>query len=145
MNVNKNKIELEIILISTYSKIVLDILKRHKNLSVNKTLLFSYLAKKKKFINGNVYTASNRNDLVLKCISQISGLYNDYCDNIKYIISAIHLLIINEKVAVVNGEELIYIETNEIIIEEKSFLNSAINESKNYSDRQFLKEVVRNV
>lgn len=141
---NKNKIELDIILTSTYGEIVLDILKMHKNLSLNKTLVFAYLIKKRKFINANVYSALNKNDLVLKCISQLAGLYNDYCENIKYIISAVHLLIINGKIAI-NLGELIYIETREIIIEEKSFINSAILESKKYSDRQFLKEVVGNV
>lgn len=140
----KNKIELDIILISTYSKIVLDILKIHKNLSVNKTLVFSYLIKKRKFMNSNIYNASNRNDVVLKCLSQLSGLYNDYCENLKYIISAVHLLIVNDKISL-NLGELIYIETDEIIIKEKSFMNRAIQESKSYSDRQFLKEVISNV
>ncbi len=141
---NKNKIELDIILTSTYSDIILDILKKHRNLSVNKTIVFAYLIKKRKFINANIYTALNKNDLVLKCISQISGLYSDYCENLKYIISAVHLLIINDKLAL-NLGELICIETNEIIIEEKSFIYSAIHESKKFSDRQFLKEVVRSV
>ncbi|MBU2702938.1 hypothetical protein Ga0466249_004073 [Sporomusaceae bacterium BoRhaA] len=141
---SKNKVELDIVLTSTYTEIVLNILKIHKNLSVNKTLVFAYLIKKRKFINADVYTAANKNDLVLKCISQLSGLYNDYCENLKYIVSAIHLLIVNKKLSV-NLDELIYIETSEIIIEEKSFINSAIHESKKYSDRQFLKEVVRSV
>jgi hypothetical protein len=141
---NKNKLELDIILTSTYTEIVLDILKIHKNLSVNKILVFAYLIKKRKFINSNVYTASNKNDVVLKCLSQLSGHYNDYCKNLKYIISAVHLLIINDKLCI-NLGELIYIETEEIITKEKSFINNAIHESKNYSDRQFLKEVVRNV
>jgi len=144
--VNKSKIdlELEVILTSTYSEIVLNVLKIHKNLSVIKTMVFAFLIKKRKFINANVYSASNKNDLVLKCISQLSGLYKDYCENLKYIISAIHLLIVNGKLAY-NLGELMYVETSEIIIEEKSFINNAIRESKNYSDRQFLKEVVRNV
>ncbi|HBV97562.1 MAG: hypothetical protein JL50_04055 [Peptococcaceae bacterium BICA1-7] len=141
---NKNIIELDIILTSTYFKIVLDILKVHKNLSINKTLVFSYLIKKRQFMNSNIYNTQNKNDLVLKYISQLSGLYNDYCKNIKYIISAIHLLITSNKLSLHLGE-LIYIETGELTVKEKSFINNAIQESKNYSDRQFLKEVIRNV
>lgn len=141
---DKNIIELDIIITSTYCEIILDILKVHKNLSVNKILVFSYLIKKRKFMNSNIYNALNKNDLVLKCISQMCGLYSDYCKNIKHIISAIHLLIANNKLSVHFGE-LIYLETVEIVIEEKSFINNAIRESKNYSDRQFLKEVIRNV
>jgi len=138
---NKNKIELDIILTSTYAEIVFTILKTHKNLSVNKTLVFAYLIKKRKFINNEVYIASNKNDLILKCISQLSGIFDDYCKNLKYIISAIHLLIINKKISI-HLDELIYIEKHEIIIREKSFVNKTIEESKQYSDRQFLKEVI---
>lgn len=141
---NKNKIELELILTSAYNKIIMDILKTHKNLSVNKTLVFAYLIKKRRFFDFDIYNASNKNDVVLKCISQLSGLYKDYCDNIKYIISAIHLLIINNKIAFHIGE-LIYLETSELFQMENSFINRAISESKQYSDRQFLKEVIRNV
>lgn len=141
---NKNIYEMEILLLSTYSDIVLDILKKHKNLSVNKLVTFSYLIKKNKFMNSNIYNTSNKNDLVLKCLSQLSGLFDDYCENIKYIIGAIHLLVENKKISEVSGE-LIYKETSEIVIEEKSFINIAIKESKKYSDEQFLKEVVRNV
>lgn len=141
---NKNQLELEIILTGTYSKIIMDILMVHKNLSVNKTLVFAYLTKKKRFLNSNIYNASNKKDVVLKSLSQLTGLYDDYCDNIKFIISAIHLLLLNNKLVFSLGE-LIYIENNEIVTEEKSFINSAIHESKSYSDRQFLKEVISNV
>lgn len=141
---NKNFYEMEILLLSTYSEIVLDILKKHKNLSVTKIVTFSYLIKKNKFMNSSIYNTSNKNDVVLKCLSMLSGLFDDYCENIKYIIGAIHLLVENKKISEVSGE-LLYKETSEIVIEEKSFINIAIRESKKYSDEQFLKEVVRNV
>lgn len=141
---SRNQTELELILTSTYVKIVIDILKTHKNLSVNKTLVFAYLIKKRTFCDFDIYNALNKNDVVLKCISQLSGLYKDYCDNIKYIISSIHLLVISKKLEFQAGE-LIYLETNELFQIENSFINRAISESKKYSDRQFLKEVIRNV
>ena len=43
------ELEAETIQISIYTNIVLNILKTHGELSVNKTLLFSYLVKKEKF------------------------------------------------------------------------------------------------
>ncbi|WP_421379586.1 hypothetical protein ACOJQI_15835 [Bacillus salacetis] len=141
---NKNIYEMEIILLSTYCDIALDILKKHKNLSVNKVITFSYIIKKNKYMNSSIYNASNKNDLVLKCLSQLNGLFDDYCENIQYIIGAIHLLIENKKISEVLGE-LIYIETSEIVIVDNSFINNAIKESKKYSDKQFLKEVVRSV
>lgn len=136
--------ELEIILISKYTEIILNILETHKKLSVNKTLVFSYLIKKNNFYNSNIYNVRNTKNTVLKCISQLSGLYNDYCENLKYIISAIHLLIINNKISL-NSGNLIYLGITESSENKKSFINLAIKESQNYSDRQFLKEVVKNV
>ncbi|PGR66391.1 hypothetical protein [Bacillus cereus] len=140
----KNMYELEIIMLSTYCDIVLEILKTHKRLSVNKVMTFAYLIKKNKFMRSNIYNASNKNDLVLKCLSQLSGLFDDYCANIKYIIAAIHLLVENREIFEDSGE-LVCKEINQVVEEEKSFINLAIKESYKYSDEQFLKEVVRNV
>ncbi|MDM5336368.1 hypothetical protein QUF84_03860 [Fictibacillus enclensis] len=135
--------ELEIILLSTYCNILVDILKRHKSLSLIKTITFSYLLKKNKYMKSSVYTTSNKNDVVLKCLSLLSGLFKDYNDNIPYIIKAIHLLI-DSKVLTEESGELIYSE--QVVTEvESSFIHLAIKESKRYSDMQFLKEVVKNV
>ena len=73
---------------------------------------------------------------VVKAISQISGNYTDYCKNIPYIIEAIHLLIQNGDI-LVNNSMLLCSEKN--IGKEKytnKFLQNAINESYNFSDRQ---------
>lgn len=136
--------ELEIILVSKYTEIILNILKMHKNLSVNKMLVFSYLMKKNNFYNCDIYSSRNTKDTVLKCISQLSGLYNDYCENLKYIISAMHLLIINDKISI-NCGDLNYRGIEKTNEKNKSFINKAIEGSRHYSDRQFLKEVVKNV
>ena len=50
----KLELEAEIIQVSIYMNIVLNILKKHGKLSVNKILLFSYLVKKEKFRLGKV-------------------------------------------------------------------------------------------
>ena len=83
--------------------------------------------------------------LKLKAISQVSGNYADYCKNIPYIIEAIHLLLENGDI-LLNNSTLLCKENN--IGKEKysnKFLQNAINESYNFSDRQFLKEILSNV
>lgn len=141
---NKNQIELEIILTSTYCNVIMDVLKNHKSLSVNKMLVFSYLIKKRKYLNSSIYYTSNKKDVTLKGLSQLTGLFDDYLDNIKYIIRAIHLLVTKEKI-IHNSGELIYIEIGEVYIKEPTFIDNVIRDSQKYSDRQFLKEVISNV
>ncbi len=141
---DKIKLELEIILVAKYCEILKEILKHHKNLSLNKILVFSFLIKKRNFNNKDVYSAKNKHDLVLKSISLLAGAYDDYCREIKYIIEAIDLLIKNNKIFIEEGI-LCYVETGEKVKKNNSFINKAIEESKEYSDRQFLKEVIESV
>ena len=79
------EIEVETIQISMYTNIILNMLRKHKEMSVTKTLLFSYLIKKEKFRLGKVYTAKNTQDVLCKAISLLSGEYVEYCENIKFI------------------------------------------------------------
>lgn len=139
------EMQMELIMISSYCDIIYKILSEHKNLTVNKIMVFSYLVKKEKYIHKNIYTAHNKNDVILKCLSQLSGVFNDYCENIRYITIAIHLLITSNRI-LINGTELMW--PSNMAIEkwdESPFMKKAIEESKTYSDRQFLKEVMYNV
>lgn len=141
------ELEAETIQISIYTNIILNILNKHKQLSVNKMVFFSYLIKKEKFRLGKIYTANNTQDIICKAISLISGEYVEYCQSINFILKAIHLLIINEKVELkgymlseINGQK---VEKN--LYQESPFIKKAIEESKKISDRQFMKEVISNV
>ncbi len=141
------KLEAEILQISIYTNIVLNILKKHKELSLNKMICFSYLIKKEKFRAGKIYAANNTKDVVYKAVSMLSGEYIEYCDNIKFILKAIHLLIENKKIEL-NGYVLCWIndtETRKSLYQESLFIEKAIEESKRMSDRQFMKEVTANV
>lgn len=141
------ELEAETIQISIYTNIILNILKTHQELSVNKTLLFSYLIKKEKFRFEKVYNANNTRDSVYKAISLISGEYAEYCENIKFILKAIHLLIIDEKIEL-NGYLLSWTNGQEVkksLYQESLFIKKAIEESKKMSERQFMKEVTSNV
>ena len=53
------ELEAETIQISIYTNIVLNILKRHKELSINKMVFFSYIIKKDNFRLCKIYTAPN--------------------------------------------------------------------------------------
>ena len=142
---NRNKLKTEVLLVSKYCLILKQILGVHKQLSVNKTLFFAYLLKNEDNYYSLIFNANNSNDLVVKAISQVSGNYADYCKNIPYIIEAIHLLLENGDI-LLNNSTLLCNENN--IGKEKysnKFLQNAINESYNFSDRQFLKEILSNV
>ena len=143
----KLELEAEIIQVSMYMNIVLNILKKHGKLSVNKILLFSYLVKKEKFRLGKVYAANNTQDIVCKAISLLSGEYEEYCGNVRFILKAIHLLIIAQKIEL-NDSFLSLTDEQSVeenIYQESPFLEKAIEESKTMSERQFMKEVTFNV
>lgn len=140
-------LEIETMQISIYTNIILHLLYKHRELSINKIILFSYLVKKEKFRISKIYTANNSQDIVCKAVSLMSGEFEEYCRNTKYIIKTIHLLILSNKVSL-NRNFLSLNEDDEIgkeIYVESAFINKAIEESKNMSDRQFLKEVISNV
>ena len=110
-------------------------------------MLFSYLVKKEKFRLGKVYTAQNTQDLVCKAVSLISGEYMEYCENVKFILKAVHLLFINSKVKMEGS--LLYLsdesDVKKSLYQESPFIENAIEVSKKMSDRQFMKEVIANV
>ena len=136
--------EAEAIQISIYCEIIMQMLKKHKELSVIKMLVFSYLIKGQKFIPNSIYTAQ---DLIYKGLSLLAGDYIGFCDSIGYIIKAIHLLIQKN---LINLENNIIIEIpNEELgksaYEESLFLEKVIEASKRMSDKQFMREVMYNV
>ncbi|RFU67476.1 hypothetical protein D0469_14570 [Peribacillus saganii] len=137
------KLEAETIQISIYCEIILRILSNHKHLSVNKMLVFAYLIKKDRFIPRKIYNGNNTQDIIYKCISMLSGDYREYCNNIEFILKAIHLL---------NKNKLVLIENNILqsctesiidlpIYEESMFLEKAIKASQKMTEKQFMKEV----
>lgn len=141
------ELEAEVIQISMYMDIILNILKKHKELSICKTMLFSYLIKKEVFRLGKIYTAGNTQDIVYKAISLLSGEYEEYCENIEFVLKSIHLLKLNNKVKL-NGCILCLVDDIELksnIYLESPFIGKAIEASKRMTDRQFMREVMANV
>lgn len=141
----KNKVLAEAIILSGYCDIILGILQKHKQLSINKTLVFSYLIKKNKFNEKEIYSANNSKDILLKCISKLSGAFEDYCNSIEYIFKAIHLLIQNGDLLIEDDILNYNSKNNKTIYMENNFIAKSINVSGKMTDRQFLKEVIHNV
>lgn len=142
---SKNMILAEAVIISRYCDIILGILQKHSNLSVNKILVFSFLIKKNTFTDKEVYSAKNSRDIILKCISKLSGAFEDYCNEIEYILKAIHLLIQNGDLIFENEQIRCTSKSNKSIFVESKFIEKCIIESNKMTDRQFLKEVMHNV
>ena len=142
---NKNELKTEVLLVSKYCYLITLILKAHKQLSVNKMIFFAYLLKNDNNYYKALYNANTDNDIVIKAILQISGNYTEYCKNIRYIIEAIHLLVENNDIILHNSILMCKYEGNLDDVYDNKFIKKAIDESDNFSDRQFLKEVLSNV
>lgn len=142
---SKNKILAEAIMISRYCDIILGILQRHRQLSINKTSIFSFLIKRNRFTDKEIYSVNNSKDILLKCISKLSGAFEDYCNEIEYIFKAIHLLIQNGDLTIEEEQIRYNSKSNISIYAENKFIEKCIKESHKMTDRQFLKEVMHNV
>lgn len=141
------EIEMELIQIGIYCNIISDLINKYEQLSIIKISVFAYLIKKNKFIPNKVYTANNTQDIISKCISLLSGDYEEYCKSMKYIIKSMDILISANKLCVKN-DLLIRNENTRVeksIYVRDAFLENTIKSSNKISDRQFLKEVIQNV
>lgn len=136
--------ESEILQISHYSEIIIQILCMHKVLSLIKLITFAYIIKNGKY---NLYSSNSSRELTYRSLSLLSGNYNDFVHNIKPILKSIHILISCKRIAMENSivKLINYKSVLNQIYEETSFIYKAINDSKRMSDRQFLKEVICNV
>lgn len=143
----KIDLEIEAIQIAIYINIVQNLLHKHQELSLNKTLTFSYLIKAERFSSGQIYNSNTTHDIVCKAISMISGEYEEYCNSVKYILKAIHILIKCRKIMMIGS--MLYASkdmcVDKAIYEESAFMKLAIEASKRMTDRQFLKEVTASV
>lgn len=141
------ELEAEAVQVSIYANIIPNVLKKHKVLSVSKMTFFAYAIKKEKYRLGKIYAANNTQDVVSKAISLLAGEYIEYCENIEFVLKAMHLLM--ECKWIKMEGVLLYLEdgidVEKSIYEESPFIEKAIEMSKSMSDRQFMKEVIANV
>ncbi|PDJ96212.1 hypothetical protein AKG26_13355 [Listeria monocytogenes] len=73
----------------------------------------------------------------------MTGKYEDFIQNIKYIVKALDILICNQ--IIYSENDLIYSNIQGQSPEPTDFLSRVIKESFLYTDRQFMKEVIHNV
>lgn len=136
--------ESEILQISHYTEIIIQILCLHNVLSLIKLITFAYIIKNEKY---DLYNSKNSKELAYRSLSLLSGNYNDFINNIRPILKSIDILVSNKRIELENSivKLIHYKSVLNQIYEKESFIYKAINDSKKMSDRQFLKEVITNV
>ncbi len=143
---NSLELKQEAIVISEYCFAIQRILATVNELSLIKLYTFTYIYNKNSFNKWSIYSGLDTSDVVYKCLSCMSGLFDDYCKNLKYIIYALDLLIKSDFVVLKDG----YISKTDNNVEKPTSvyytnLIKAVSESVIFTDAQFLKEVIRNV
>ncbi len=135
-------LQIEATQISIYCDIIKNLLLKSRSMSIIKVLSISFIIKKRQYLKGSIYRGNNRTDLVLKLLSQASGLFDDMCEQMPYIFQAADLLV-KDSICEVHEGEIIYIATDhQKAVDYDVFTEAAIQESKSYTDRQFLREVI---
>lgn len=142
-----NSVKFEAYQIGVYCDTVYMILKHHRDLSIAKLTFFVYAINKERFFNRDVYSAKNTNDILSKEISIINGDFVGYANAIIYILKAIHILTEVEIIKVECGvahllnDNYGFVKCNA----ESKFVYNVIEESKSWSDKRFMREVLHNV
>lgn len=140
----KIEVDAEILQMSLYCEFIIQILSLHKQLSLIKLIVFSFIVKNK---NKCVYTSRDTNEITYKCLSILSGQYQNFLEDIPIIIKSIHLLNKNNRISIENSivtPVQVVFATNQIY-DKNDFLYKAISESKYIPDKHFMKEVINNV
>ena len=143
-NESKSLLDLEIEAVQTsiYYDIIKKIIMRHRSISIIKISVFGFVIKKRQCCDGSIYSGHDSTDLVLKFLSQASGLFEELCNQFSYILQAIDLLVKDGICEVHEGELICLSSVDNILNYFDAFTEKAILESKLYSDRQFLREVI---
>lgn len=143
----KINLESEALQISIYCNAIMNILNEHKKLSLAKVVIFSYLVKRNRLKSQQIYDGRHSTDLMYKSLSLLIGNFEEFSNSVGYILKSIHIL--NEKSLILLEQNFIKLGTEQYeykeIYNESSFLKKTIEECKNISDKQFLKEVLSSV
>lgn len=135
-------LQAEALQLSMYCKIIKDILIKYRSISIIKLVVFSFIIKKHESLQVECFSAKNSTDLVLKALAQIAGRYDELESQLPHIFQAIDLLIKNGICDLHTTEVMCLLPESTTHQLMKGFIFSAIEESKSYTDRQFLKEVI---
>lgn len=146
MKLTRIELEQEAIIVSRYCDIISKLMEYASELSLIKLYTFAFLYNKTVSNNWNAYNGGNTKDVVYKCLSSLSGAFNELCQSIPFIIRALDILCKSKKMIVCDD----YVKYPGIAKRNESIpilkiIYKALDESKYFTDRQFLKEVMRNV
>lgn len=142
-----NNIKFEAYQISVYCDTVYMIIKQHKDISVAKLVFFTYAINKERFLDKSIYNAKNTQNVLSKEISTINGDFEGYANATPYILKSIHILAQAEKIRIEGNivhlldPEFDYVKCNS----ESKFVYNVIEESKSWTDKRFMREVLHNV
>ena len=140
-------IEFEAYQISVYCDTVYMLVKQHKDISVAKLIFFTYAINKERFFDKDVYNAKNTQNILNKGISIINGDFVGYANATPYILKAIHILAQADKIRIADNivhildTKFSYAKCNS----ESTFVYNVIEESKTWTDKRFMREVLHNV
>ena len=142
-----NSVKFEAYQIGVYCDTVYMILKQHMDLSIVKLVFFTYAINKERFFDRDVYNAKSTKNILSKEISTINGDFVGYANAVPYIIKAIHILSQAKKIKVEGSVAHLldsYYHYAKCNCESK-FVYNVIEESKVWSDKRFMREVLHNV
>lgn len=140
-------IKFEAYQISVYCDTVYMLVKQHKDISVAKLIFFTYAINKERFFDKDVYNAKNTQNILNKGISIINGDFVGYANATPYILKAIHILAQADKIRIADNivhildTKFSYAKCNS----ESIFVYNVIEESKTWTDKHFMREVLHNV
>lgn len=135
-------LQIEVVQVSIYYDLIRRIIIKYRSISVIKIAVISFIIKKREYLQGSIYSARNTNDVVLKFLSQANGLFDELCDQFKYIFEAIDILVADGNCEVHEGELICNPSIHLAVKGFDAFTDSVIRQSMYYTDRQFLKEVI---
>lgn len=144
---NHLKREIEAVQISIYTNILLNMFRKHKEISLAKAIVFSYIIKTEYDYPDKIYTANNKQELVYKGLSFLEGKFDEFSNSLEYIIKSIYILVRAKKLEL-DDSSLKILSLQDISgdgIKESNFLEKVIEKSKLMSDKQFMREVLSHV
>lgn len=136
-------IQQEAIITSEYVNAISNVLQTSKKLSVPKTLLFSYVLRREPMYYTNIYNGKTKKSALFKCISTICGSFDDFCSDLQFSLQAIDILCTSGVIELIEDKLNFKEPKGKVLV--NPFLELAIEESARFSDRQILKEILRNV
>ena len=138
--------EMEIRQISIYCEIIKILLKEHYCLSISKICVFSFLLKQENVLDATIFSNNMTKNIVSTYLSLLLGKFDQFEKSIEYIFKAMNILIINSVIKNQEGAlSLLKNLDDSFYYKEKDFTKRVIEESKKWSDKRFMREVLYNV